>query len=527
MPARPRVARYNLLVLSYLPELVTRFLGLGDRRPLEVASAGSIPVVQGYPTQRSMSAMAAFPWVRACVLAVVDDLSGLPLYAVEEDSAGGRARQSSNPVLDALRRPGSITGRRLRRQLLVDFLLTGNAYIYVPSPAGMALGLSPLIRLHPSLVEVECNAYGLVTGYKYNGIDRYSTEEVLHVADVSWADNVEQVLGESAIRTLHDDLTSMKAAKEMSARAAKRGRPDFLVSSKDPNVGLGKDGARKVAEAIEGALSRGHGALVVDEALDVTPLGLTPHDIEFQQQNEATIYAILAVFGVVPVRVGLPGANYGTAKTQMRSYWERLQHLAALFDDEISRLTGNPRVRIEHDFTSVDALQVAQTERLERVAAWVAIGADPREAAEYEGFINPPVAAGAATNGDLADRRRPAREPEEPQGTRRSMGDDLRDYLAAAARRYTAAIREHAGDPTRFDLRHSEAERLRVVLGRHLSLEVAERYADHVAAQTAAVVLDAVTRAAVDGLHQIDVAHLAAFGPTRARALCESMERAA
>lgn len=506
---------------------LAKFLGVGDPRQIEAASSSPVPVRPGYPTQSSMSAMAAFPWVRACVLAIVDDLSGLPLIAVETEADGDRLQRPDHPVLQLLRRPSDrVTGRRLRRQALADFVLTGNAYLYLPDPALMRIGLSPLMRLHPGLVTVEVDPMGLPVGYTYNSRDSYALDQVLHVADVSWSDDERQILGESAIRTLHDDLTSHKAAKEHAARAAKRGRPEFLISPKDANVGWGQKGAEKIVVEMESALGKGYGAIAFNEALDVMPLMLTSRDLEFAEQHEQTIYAILAVFGVPPVRVGLPGANYGTAKTQMRAYWETLQHKAALFDDELSRLTGSSTVRIEHDFTGVDALQVARTERLERVATWAAMGFDPVDAARHEGFINPPRMGEPTPAPDMADRRRPAQQPEEPQGTRRTLREDVGAYLHEAAKRYTAAVRKFDADPTQFDLRASEAERLTVVLEQHMDEGRARSVAESIARQMGDAVAEHLVEAAANDIHPIDVRTLAAFGRRFADRVTGALEAA-
>ena len=515
---------------SYLQHTVSRFLGVG-REELTASTGATHIVGPDYPVANSMSAMAAFPWVRACVLAIVDDLSGLPLVAIETQPNGTRKQNPSNPVLDMLRRPSSrMTGRRLRRQSLMDFVLTGNAFFYLPDPLGVSRGLSPIVRLHPRLVQPHVDGMGLPVSYEYNGRDTYGIDEVLHVADVSWSDRPNMLLGESAIRSLHEDLTSHKAAKKHAAKSAQRGRPEFLVSPMATSAGVGsfgKNGTTAIAEAFEESLLQGKGVIAINKPLDVTPLQLTARDMEFAEQYEQTVYAILAVFGVPPVRVGLPGANYGTAKTQMRAYWETLQHKAALFDDELSRLTGDSRVRIEHDFSGVDALQVARTERLERVSLWAAMGFDPEEAARHEGFTNPPKLLQAADPADLANRRRPEQAPEEPQGTRRRLDDDLRGYLRLASKRYGAAIQEHGGDPTAFDLAPSEAERLVVVLEPHLHALRARQIAEHLAKQTASAVAEHLARCAVEGVHPIPaVDGLAAFGATRVRQLTAALEAA-
>ena len=95
----------------------------------------------GYRQLTAMSSLAAFPWVRACVRAKVDDVGGLPLVA-----ARGAEEIPDHPFLNLIRRPSpGVTGTELRRQLEADLVLTGNWYLWLlATPDGWELH-----RLHP------------------------------------------------------------------------------------------------------------------------------------------------------------------------------------------------------------------------------------------------------------------------------------------------------------------------------------------------------------------------------------------
>ncbi len=96
---------------------------------------GTEPAKPGYPAINSMSAMAAFPWVRACVEAISSDLTKVPVRVLR-----GRGRDAEpvedHPILDLLDRPSSrVPGILLRRQLIVDLVLTGDAYLLIAGKA--------------------------------------------------------------------------------------------------------------------------------------------------------------------------------------------------------------------------------------------------------------------------------------------------------------------------------------------------------------------------------------------------------
>jgi HK97 family phage portal protein len=352
--------------------------------------------------------MAAHPWVRAAVQAIVDDLSGVPLIAMRDG-----VKLDSHPVLNLLNKPNSqCSGTRLRRQLVCDWSLARNAYLRVVRDGnGDPVTVS---RRHPSHVKANVNpATGMITSWTIQGQQELPPEDVLHIADVSWDDSIDGVYGESVIRTIDVGISTDIDARKQAGRAARRGRFEFLLRPREAHGTIGRTGAERIKESFEQASQSGDGLWVLGKPAEVTQLSVSMRDLEFAKLHEMTRDEVIALFGVPPVRIGLPGANYGTARQQMRTYWEHLGHIARLFDDELSRLTTDGAV-IRHDLTSVEALQVSRTERQMRASVWItAFGVPPAEAARYEGFMDAPVPEGEPE--DMRAPRRPPSEVVEPQ----------------------------------------------------------------------------------------------------------------
>jgi len=93
---------------------------------------------------------------------------------------------------------------------------------------------------------------------------------------------------------------------------------------------------------------------------------------------------------VTPTRIGLPTANYATARESNRIYWTSLQTRAALIDSSLTRLArmfpDSADVRVAHDFSTVEALQESRDARVNRVQSWWMMGIPLAEAAALEGF---------------------------------------------------------------------------------------------------------------------------------------------
>lgn len=352
---------------------------------------GSEPAKPSYPAINSMSAMAAFPWVRACVEAISSDLTKVPIRVLR-----GRGKDAEpvedHPVLDLIDRPSSrVPGILLRRQIIVDLVLTGDAYVL---RAGKGEPLA-LIRLHPERVKIIPTQDGQPHEYEFNGggsTVRYGFDQVLHIRLPSWQQTPTMLYGTGAIEALQHDLNTDLAAAKLAAESASTGLPTGIISPSEEGDRWSRQQISQLREGFEKQLKSKSGTVILGAGVDYRQLSQTLRDMEYQNTRLLAREATLASFGVPPSRVGLPNANYATAMAQARLYWEGLQGKAALIDSELTRLArmfpDSDDVRVMHDFSEVDALQESRTERVNRVQTWWLMGVELDQAAALEGFDN-------------------------------------------------------------------------------------------------------------------------------------------
>ena len=350
---------------------------------------GNQAAAPGYSAINSMSAMSAFPWVRACVEAISSDLTKVPLKVIK-----GRGKDAEpvddHPILDLMERPSSRTpGLLLRRQVIVDLVLVGNAYLLIagqPEPRA-------LIRLHPERVKIIPTSDGQCGEYEFNGAGemvRYSFDQVLHVRLPSWQQTPAMLYGTGAIEALQHDLNTDLAASKLAASSAATGLPTGIISPSEEGDRWSSQQISQLRAGFEKQLKSKSGTVILGAGVEYMQLSQTLRDMEYQNTRLLARESVLASFGVPPSRVGLPNANYATAMAQGRLYWEGLQGRAALIDNELTRLArmfpDSETVRVVHDFSEVDALQESRTERVNRVQAWWLMGVSLSEAAALEGF---------------------------------------------------------------------------------------------------------------------------------------------
>lgn len=370
------------------------------------------PAVQSYDTLTSMSSVARFPWIRVCVQAVAGDASALPLVAIKTDADGER-KVIHDPILDLISRPSpGTTGHLLRKQLWQDYLLTGNAYIWRPSP-------NLMLRLHPATVVPIVNG-PMVSVYRVTDpttgiVQNIPPSQVLHIRDTSWSDDPSRFLGDSPIQALNDDLQTELGSKKLASKQAQKGKPDIVLSTKEP---LGDVMAQKLKDRWTAATLSLDGAFVTGADVTATKMSWSPSEFQFKEQSEITRATILAIFGVPPTRAGLPTANYGTGKQEVRVYWENVRSRAVAFDDAFS-LWAAPGVHIEHDMSGLEALQASKTELINTIGVLISYGATPKAAAAYLGLDDCPLPDEAP-----AEFKRPVnidKRPEEPQGDGKAL----------------------------------------------------------------------------------------------------------
>lgn len=397
-----------------------------------------------YDVQASMSAYGGIAWVYIGTRAVAEDLARVPvkLWRGEGEKA---VEVMAHPVLDMLRMPNSDqTGADMTQQRVVDRMLTGTAYRRLLGVGGRPTGM---VRLHPEHVRVVPAANGLIDGFVYrpDGLRKQWLEraDVLYDATPSWESGPQRLYGQGIIRALHDTLTADKAARERTAEAHRQGRPEALVTPPDSDLGQWTaPQTREVRGHLESLFSHAHGGVaVLGHAVNLEKLSWSPADLAAGDTHDRSRDEALAACGVPPTRVGLPTANYATAREQMRQYWSNtIVPWARAFDAVDTRLAQrfDPQLRVVRDFSGVEALQEDRTARLDRVQRWVFLGWSPEQAAAMEGFDVPEQDKAPAEEAPVAPDKAPEEE-EDVQGgeaAARLLSGDWRTgvWLDGAAR---------------------------------------------------------------------------------------------
>jgi phage portal protein BeeE len=392
-----------------------------------------------YSPLQSLAGAKSNPFLWAALLKVSDAAASLPIVALRDRQTpeGVETTRVASAALELLRQPSpGVTGLRLRRQVMLDLQAAGNAVLIVLRAPG---GAATMRRVHPGRVRIEPGSTGEPRAYLIGPSGEetyYDPADVIHIAMPTAEDGVYGLWGTGST-----------------------GRPAAVLA---PKGDMGWDEVqRRAADIAVRAMMKANdgGVLTLSGDAELKPIGWAPREQDLPAQRTFVREQVMAVTSVPPTVMGLPGANYATAYQEAQLFWGHVRDLCRLVDDGLSRLPAmlgeSPAVRLAHDFGGVPELQPDRVERIANVAQWVSLGADPDDAAAYEGFADAPD-----LSTDSAAPPAPGAPADDPGGAPLSP-DDAADLIAQARAVISAADPD---DPDELDALTEAQDLARMVL---------------------------------------------------------------
>jgi HK97 family phage portal protein len=343
-----------------------------------------------FSAQVSMDAFGIHGYTHAGVKRLSQDLAALPLKLIK--GYGDQAVQiMDHPVLDLVRMPSTDTDEFLfREQITIDLVLSGNCYILLLGSSDRPVSM---VRLHPEEVRIVTDPQKGLVGYEHNSsgsVVMYPPERIIHGKNAGYQKGPQALYGTGAIQPLARELDADLNSQKLVSEATSKGRPDVLLSPKEDGDIWNKEVRRQILDQYAGMQKAG-GAMVLSGQVNVDLLQLSPRDMEFQASRTFARESISAVLGVPPSVLGLPTANYATARQAAVEYWsnqiKRGKRIGLLFT-RIARLWEDD-LHFEHDYTEVEALQSVRNDKLLRVEKHIFFGISPEVAYAAEGLEFP------------------------------------------------------------------------------------------------------------------------------------------
>ncbi len=374
---------------------VQRQYGQIESKPTTVKHGASYAQSYGTkPTFNQLNALAAFaahPYVFAALSRISQDLAATPIKLIKGVGSNSQIIDD-HPVLDLLGQPSSDTDQfSFLEQLIIDLVACGNCYVLL---LGLRDTPESVVRLHPEEVEIVTDQTG-ITGYRFISDGSsviYPPNRIIHTKNASWMKGSRGLYGVGGIEPLAAEIRADLNISKLTSQASDKGRPDAIISPKTETDIWDYETRRQILDQYAG-LAQSGGALVLSGMVDVQFTQLTPREMEYTAARTIAKQSITAAFAVPESVLGANSANYATARQQAISYWstlakrgKRIAHLLTLIAQKF-----DTDLRVEFDYSGVEALNSMRTEQLQRVQLHIANGMSPADAYAYEGLDDAPI----------------------------------------------------------------------------------------------------------------------------------------
>ena len=295
-----------------------------------------------------------------------------------------------------------------RRNLITDFLLDGNMFIYYDG--------AHLYHLPANKMTIHASKDTYVEKYSFDGKTDFSTNEIIHVKENSFYSIYR---GVSRLKPALRTMVLMKNMREFQDNFFKNGAIPGLVL-KSPNTLSEKIKERMMVswQARYNPSAGGRRPLILDGGIEVDKLtNTTFKDLDFQDAIAENEKIILKSLGIPPIL--LDSGNNANIRPNMRMYYlETIIPIVRNLNYALERFFG---FEIKEDISDVPALQPELRDAAAFYTSLVNGGIiTPAEARERLGFDNiegteeirvPANIAGSAAN--PSEGGRPVEENED------------------------------------------------------------------------------------------------------------------
>lgn len=444
------------------------------------------------------------PWVYSAVMAVAETIAGTPWKLKAKkivnkkivDDSGQETTvareiwvETTGKLFDLFQYPNRHASRTtFLLQILIDLLVTGNAYIYLDSDEDLTVldddrsdddANSPFGRLRTALgkdtVVKEMyripaqlivpvpktdpeDGYGL-HGYVMTsemGAYGFTPAEIVHI---KFPNPLSQWTGLSPLMAAILRILLDRYSAEHMVRFYKSGARLGGMIETDKN--LTKEQITRMQRSFENDFTgrqNFYRTLVLPNGMKYKPIEQDPVQSSVIELANSNREAILSVLRVPPIKVGvMDHANYANANAQLKIFYDdtvkpRCKMLEDAFNMKASLIPDNHSYKIEFDFTDVSVLQENHKEKADaakvmiesgltinevRRMAWKAEPIDGGDKAKAVEDLNKPAPQGFPVTGASAT-----------PGSSKEVGDASYDALAQLPRTAVTSIMNIVGRHT-------------------------------------------------------------------------------
>lgn len=322
--------------------------------------------------------------VYACVTYRSDNLAGLPFKVYEKAGNGEKNPVTSGALVDLLEKPNPFwTAEYLKYMTEAALGLWGEGFWILERGQNGMGAPKEIWWAKPSCMKPVKDRDNYLAGYVY---EEGSVKMAFLPGEVVWFRYPDP-------RDIYGALSPIAAARlsiEMGHGALKANKRIFdkgyqlagVISPKDDNARWSAEqveGLQRMLERRFSGVDKAHSLAVLNQALNVQSLGLSPKDAEFLGMMGWTLADICRVYRVPPPLVqDYERATYSNIDQAYKGFWtDAMTPEARMFGATLTRQLApafGDRLAIEVDLSGVSVLQEDRTELTDQAVKWYAMG---------------------------------------------------------------------------------------------------------------------------------------------------------
>jgi len=352
-------------------------------------------------------------WVYACVniIAATAASASLYFYKSMEQEARNRINDPDHPVNQLFLSPKEPEIPSLRELLYRTFLylgITGEVYWVFTRKKGKLTVLETKVGLKPVFAKgSRTNLLGWKETTADGKIKTYTKDQVLPILYFNPADEYSGLSPLSAARLSIESEVNITGWNSSFFKTGMKN--PLLLQAKGSLTKDQKSEIKKEITNYYSGIDGGHGAVLLQGNIDVTPLNMSPKDVDFIMGKKLNREEICSIYGVPPALVGIfEYANYSNVREQRKIFWEntllpRMEKIADLVQSIILNKEF-PGVTCAWDTSQMLGLKGDPIELAKAAKEYHTMGYDAKQisvilnAPELDMYYNPPGEADSLVN---------------------------------------------------------------------------------------------------------------------------------
>ena len=307
------------------------------------AGVGGTSAAGTYVDAKSAESLAA---VFACVSALSESVSCLPLHVYRRAESGDRERADSHWLSKLLDAPNSYqTGMEFIESQTAAVLLHGNAYAQkITNGAGEVVELLPMHPARVSVVRLDSGRHRYDWTDDSGKVVRLLQDEVFHLKDRSDSGSI---VGKSRIAVARENLGLALALRRHGSNTFSRGRPSAVLVN-DGKREFTSEELKAISNRLDYFANEGAGRVMnLPRGLKWENVGISNEDMEFIAAQQFAVADIARIFRMSPVMIqDLSHATFSNV-TELGLQFVRysLQRWLSMWEWNISRSLLGPIAR--------------------------------------------------------------------------------------------------------------------------------------------------------------------------------------